>query len=392
MKTRPYECRVYRSAEDGFPEVRDTAVLIYWPHGFGDWVFLSHILPLLEPSNRWFVTRFGDDNTALYDGCAIATPLYVGHNGTRCGDGADFGNAHFGLRAGGGGMRTLRLPLALHAQCVKHGIAAVADIPFWENYGKAEYPCHTKARSYLRQLAPAARLAACDLTRPLPSALGWDVPGNVRAWVEARLRTWGGLEAGRKLCVIARQGYTSVGKNWGHLWREDLPPGRQHEGEECRDFMRLLRRKDPAWFFVTMEERIFTGANTVCDAALECVSYADLFGVVEVSSPPFALVLKALLHFADLAVGVPAGPYHLAMAKPGLPTIGLWAQHWPAWYDEPKAESIHLVSRNLRDSGALSRPGSFSRTGALEFRTRELETRIIPGETVLAAAEELLGI
>ena len=84
--------------------------------------------------------------------------------------------------------------------------------------------------------------------------------------------------------------------------------------------------------------------------------------------------------------------FHLAMAKPGLPLIGLWTQHWPAWYDEPKAESVHLVSRNLRDSGALARPGSFSRMGALEFRIRELETRIIPGEKVLETAEELLGI
>ncbi len=392
MKTRPYECRVYRSAEDSFPAVRDSAVLIYWPHGFGDWVFLSHVLPLLEPSNRYFITRFGDHSTALYDGCRIATPLYVGHNETRCGDGADFGNPHFGLRRDGSGTRTLKLPLGLHAQCVKHGIAAVVDIPFWENYGNGEYPRHTKARGYLRQLAPAARLAECDLNRPLPSALAWEAPANLLAWVEARLRTRGGLDAGRKLCVIARQGYTSVGKNWGHQWREDLPPGRQHEGEECRDFMRLLRRKDPAWFFVTMEERVFTGENTVRDAALECVSYDELFGATDATSPPFALILKALLHFADLVVGVPAGPYHLAMAKPGLPTIGLWTQHWPAWYDEPKAESVHLVSRNLRDSGALARPGSFSRMGALEFRIRELETRIIPGEKVLETAEELLGI
>ena len=392
MKTRPYECRVYRSAEDGFPAVRDTAVLIYWPHGFGDWVFLSHILPLLEPSNRWFVTRFGDDNTSLYDGCASATPLYLGHNETRCGDGADFGNADFGLRTGGGGPRTLELPLGLHAQCVRHGIAAVVNIPFWEIYGKAEYPFHTKARGFLREVAAPARLAAGDLTRALPGALAWDAPGHVLAWVEARLRTWGGLEPGRKLCIIARHGYTSVGKNWGHQWREDLPPGRQHEGEECRDFIRLLRRKDPAWFFVTMEERAFTGADTVRDAALGCVSYDELFGASTASSMPFALVLKALLHFADLAVGVPTGPYHLAMAKPGLPTVGLWMEHWPAWYDEPKAESIHLVSRNLRESGALSRPGSFSRRGTLEFRTRELETRIIPGEEVLGAVEELLGI
>ena len=392
MKTRPYECRVFRSAEDGFENVRDAAVLIYWPHGFGDFVFLSTILPLLEPSNRYFITRFGDHNTAVYEGCAAATPLYVGHNETRCGDGADFGNEHFGLRTGGGGARRLKLPLGLHAQCVRHGVTAVVDLPFWETYGHAAFPWQNKARGMLRQLVAPARLATLDLRRPLSSALNWAVPGHVLAWVEARLRTWGGLDAGRKLCVIARQGYTSTGKNWGHQWREDLPPGRQSEGEECRDFMRLLRRKDAAWFFVTMEEQAFTGANTVREAALGCVSWHELFGVADGSSVPFGLVLKALLHFTALVVGVPAGPYHLAMAKPGLPVIGLWTEHHPAWYDEPKDASRHLLSRHLSDIGTLDRPGSFSSRGDFAFHTRRLESRIILGEEVLGTMEELFGI
>ena len=393
MKTKSFECEVYRSWKDKFCEVRDSGVLIYWPHGFGDWVFLSSILPLMEPSNRYFVTRFGDHYTAVYDGCPAVTPLYLGHNKTRCGDGSDFGNPHFGLRSGGSGGRALELPLALHAKCVEHRISAVMDLPFPETHGNRAFPYHTKARNMLCNVVAPGRLKQMDLTQPLPSALEWRAPAQVRAWAEARLRTLGGLDAGRKLCVIVRQGFTATGKNWGHRWREELPEASRREGEECRDFMRLLRQKDPAWCFVTMEERAFAGSDTVRDQGAGCVSYHELFGAADDGhSMPLGLVLKALLEFADLVVGVPTGPYHLAMAKPGLPTVGLWIEHWPAWYDEPKAESIHLISRNLRDSGALSRPGSFSEFEGLKFRTRMLETRTIPGEAVFAAAEELLGL
>lgn len=106
-------------------------------------------------------------------------------------------------------------------------------------------------------------------------------------------------------------------------------------------------------------EQDFTGANTVRDAALGCASWHELFGVAGGSSAPFGLVLKTL--------------------------------HHPAWYDEPKDASRHLLSRNLSDLGVLSRPGSFSRNGDFAFHTRRLATRIIPGEEVLSTAEELLG-
>lgn len=393
MKNRHFECQVYRSPKDKFWDVRDSGVLIYWPHGFGDWVFLSSILPLMEPSNRYFVTRFGDHYTAVFDGCALATPLYLGHNKTRCGEGSDYGNPHFGLRSSGVGFRALELPLALHAKCVEHGISAIMDLPFFETYGNRPFPFHTKARNMLGSVVGPGRLEHMNLTQRLPSSLEWCAPAQIRALVEARLRTWGGIEAGRKLCVVVRQGFTATGKNWGHRWRDELPEGSRREGEECRDFMRLLRRKDPAWSFVTLEERTFSGSDTVRDPELGCVSYHELFGAADDGhSLPLGWVLKALLEFADLVVGVPTGPYHLAMAKPGLPTVGLWIEHWPAWYDEPKAESIHLISRNVRDMGALMRPGSFSKMEGIEFQTRILNTRTIPGEAVLAGVEELLGL
>jgi hypothetical protein len=37
--------------------------------------------------------------------------------------------------------------------------------------------------------------------------------------------------------------------------------------------------------------------------------------------------MKVLANLADLCVGVPAGPYHLAMAKPSLPTVGICKEY-----------------------------------------------------------------
>src|SRR5262245_39643798 len=116
MLTKPFEATVYRRDEDGFRNLNNQNVLIYWPHGFGDWVFLSYILPLFEPSNRYFITRFGDDNTSIFDGSPFVTPLYLGEGSTHSGDGRSVGNQHFGLRLPENAGRDclLQLPLALH--------------------------------------------------------------------------------------------------------------------------------------------------------------------------------------------------------------------------------------------------------------------------------------
>ena len=395
MVTKPFETRVFRREEDGFANVRNANVLIYWPHGFGDWVFLSYILPLLEPTNRYFLTRFGDDNSSLYDGCEIATPIYLGHDGTRCGDGTAFGIQHFGMRGksheDGNGVARIELPLAAHEACTRYRIDAVLDLPFWESYGGCSFPLHSKGRNMLQKLLPPERLAALDLDRALPSCLNFSAPDFVRVWVDSRLRSLAGWR-GRKLCMIARNGYTSTGKNWAHHWREDLPEERRREGEEARDFLRLMQERDPGWLFVTMEDRHFSGDDTIRDRALRCVSYAELFGGEGRGGLPFGLVMKALVGMAALVVGVPAGPYHLAMAHPGVPTIGIWTEHFPSWYDEPKAKSVHLLSRNIWDGEAGARCGSFDRQGRIEFVTRRLDSRIIPGEAVLSAVEDLLAL
>ena len=221
MTTAPLDLEVFQRDEDRFGEVRGRRVLIYWPHGFGDFVFL---LPLLEPSNRYYVTRWGDANTALFDGCAGATPMYLGMNSTHCGDGVDFGNAQFGLRDAARRAADGRtMPLALHAACVRERIDAVVDPPFFETYGRSEFPLHSKARHMLRHLVSAERIAGLALDQPLRSGLHFAAPASVRTRMEARLRS-------------------AVG------WRgRELHEQRQHQHRDWHRLGHLARRSGEGW-------------------------------------------------------------------------------------------------------------------------------------------------
>lgn len=365
---------------------------MYFPHGVGDWVQVSSIVPLLEPSNRYFMTRYGDDCAALMDHHAQVQPVYLGLNGTQNGDGAAFGNRHFGLDYDSldGTERELRLPDSLVELCRRERIDALLWTSFPEIGGMVPYPYHSKARNMVRYLLTPERRAACDLGAPLPASISFTVDPFVRAWVESRLSNLLGLR-GRKLCLIARTGYTSIGKNWGHAFREELPAAKRREGEECRDFMRLLRQKDPSWMFLVAEDRLLDGDDTVRSRELDAYSYAEIFGSLDEPMIPFGLVMKVLAGIAGLCVGVPVGPFHVCMANPALPTVGIWIEHLPNWYEEPRAGTIHVIGRHVRDRGLDRRPGSFVAKSRLQYRTMYAETRVITGDQVFAAAESLLA-
>jgi hypothetical protein len=101
------------------------------------------------------------------------------------------------------------------------------------------------------------------------------------------------------------------------------------EGQECRDFMRLMLKKDSDWLFLTCEDRLASGNNSIRDAKINCVSYAELFGSRDQCALPYGWVMRALMNLAELVVGVPSGPYHLAMVKQGV--TGHFKMHhlWP---------------------------------------------------------------
>src|SRR6516225_3733653 len=302
MRLANFRTRVFSGDREGFYQIKNARVLIYFPHGFGEWVQLSYVLPLLEPSNRYWITRIGDNNVSVLEGNTYVTPVYLGSNvvserwdNTR----------HLGLDGQflDGALGYLCVPPSLYELCSQNHIDVVFWTEFPETSGHTAPPFQSKARNMIRLIA-SPRSAVTNLLRPLRSSISFEVIPWLQQWVEARLKNWIGFGE-RKLCIIGRTGYTSVGKNWGHLWRNDLPIGSRREGEECRDFMRLMLRKDPHWAFLSIEDRIFEGEHTVRDPELHAYSFAELFGAATSCKVPFGILMKALIRAANLLVGVP---------------------------------------------------------------------------------------
>jgi hypothetical protein len=390
--TKDYPLKVVSHDRGGFRGLTGENVLVYFPHGFGDWVHFSHVLPYLEPSNRYWMTRFGDDNSSVMAGSRVDEPILLGVKSAHNEDGGLLSNQHFGMdyHEIDGSQRRLSLPLSVYNACAENDITTALFTCFPETWGALEAPFHTKARGLLQHLVTESAVANIPLGSPLKSCISFDIPSLVTKSVEAKLQNYTGFGE-RKLCIVGRTGYTSTGKNWGHLWREEEDGRSLPEGEECREFMRLMLRKDPQWTFLVMEDRLWDGNDTMRSDELHCYSYAELFGTPDDPAIPFGYVMRALANLASLAIGVPAGSQHLCMVKQDLPCVGLWIEHYPSWYDEPKEASIHILSKHLRETRCDTRPGSFTESGDLKYRAMPIDTRRIYGEQALAAVEQLLG-
>ncbi len=346
-----------------FARLRDARVLIYWPHGLGDWVHFGTIAPLLEPSNAYAITRFGDDYVSLMEGSTAVEPLFSGE----CvpGDGASKGARHLGLelRRCNGRRVNLELPAPLD-DAVK---SFAPDSLLWTDYpeteGRTKYPFHTKARNLARLLVRADRLATFDFSAPLRSAIEFNAPAATQRRFDERLARF--APPGTRLGVISRSGLTAARKNWG-------------DGSQARAFVAAMRRESPDWRFLSMDDEDL-GEGVAGFRAL----FADL-------DEPFARLYKALARRIDLFAGIPAGPLHFTLARGGIPTIGLWTAHHPDWYDEPNPDAIHLVGRYVRDRGFERRPATTTKPPSLRHRLIYLETHAIGADPAVEVARELL--
>lgn len=345
-----------------FAALRDRRALVYWPHGFGDWVHLGYVLPLLDPSNRYAVTRYGDDYVSVLDGNSIAAAL---HGGVRSpDDGSREGAAHLGLAL----RRCNGRPATLHlAEPLASNVAAFApDALLWTDYpeteGRTAYPFHTKARNLVRLLVGRDRLRALDLSGPLQSAIDFSAPPDAQRRVDERLAQV--APPGTKVCIVSRSGVTAARKTWG-------------DGTEVRAFAQLLRNASSAWCIISMDEE---------DLGERSAGFRALFADLDL---PFGALLKAVCARVDLLVGVPAGPLHFALARGGIAVVGLWLSHHPDWYDEPNPRAIHLVGNYVRERRFDRRIASTSKPPASQHRLEYLETNGIPAQRVLSAALEL---
>jgi hypothetical protein len=351
-----------REDRDRFAALDGVRALIYWPHGFGDWVHLGAIAPLLEASNTYAVTRFGDDYVSLMEGNRYVAPLFSGVRAIS--DGSERGAPHFGLTLHGcnGGRAALSLPPPLD-EAVMH---FAPEVFLWTDYpeteGRTPYPFHTKARNLARLLVRRERLQRFDLSQPLLSSIDFASPREVQQLLDERLRTF--APAGTRLCILSRAGASAARKSWG-------------DGATAQAFVASLRAHDALWHVVSMDD------DELGDGS---AGFRTLFGEMD---EPFARLYKALLARADLVVGVPAGPLHAAMARGGIPIVGLWRAHHPDWYDEPNAGAIHLVGRYVRDRGFHRRPATTTKPPSLQHRLVYLDSVEIPLEAVVESARDV---
>ncbi len=356
--------RAMREDRGRFAALSGRRVLIYWPHGLGDWVHFGALAPLLEPSNTYAITRFGDDYVSVME---EHPQIFALCSGVRApSDGADLGARHFGLslRACNGGSVRMELPWP-----IGHNVSAFApEILLWTDYpeteGRTPYPFHTKARNLARLLVPSARLRSFDLSQPLVNTVDFTAPPATQRRLDERLARF--APPGTRLCILSRAGVTAARKNWG-------------DSSEARDFAMRMRRDDRRWHFVSMDdEHLGDGA----------AGFRELFADLD---EPFARLYKGLAARAHLFVGIPAGPLHLTMARGSIPTIGLWLAHHPDWYDEPNPAAIHLIGRRVRDHGFDRRPATTSKPASLRHRLRYLDTPTIDSQAVLEAVRALIG-
>lgn len=345
---------VYDERKGAFAQLRDRRVLIYWPHGLGDFVHLGHVVPLLEPSNEYFITRYGDDFVHLYDSAEGTAPLYSGT--TPIGDGDARGARHLGIDFRRIRNREEDVTIAdpLRSRVVECGIDAILYTDYPECEGRTRFPFHTKARALARDLVLPERLTQFELSRPLGNALRFDVPANARARIEQRVRTIAG--PGERLYVISPGGHTNVEKTWPQA--------------DVDAFVALLGRRHASARAFVISER----------------SVAERFGDLGL---PFAHVLVTLLRAAHAFVGVPSGPLHAAIVLGASPVVGIWLSRYPDWYDEPRPSVTHVVGPMPYKKRYDQRIGSTSLPPTLHHTIVPFRERTPTPDDVLLALEDV---
>ena len=352
MSVQHLRLPVYDERNGAFAKLRNERVLIYWPHGFGDFVHFGYVLPLLDTSNTYFITRFGDDFVHLYDGAQGVTPLYSGVRAI--GDGSAQGARHLGVEWKRIRNREadVQLPDSLAARVREAHITAVLYTDYPEYEGRRAYPYHTKARALIRQLVDAER--GIDVDFALESALTFDVPAVYLARIEARLRDF--VATGQRLYLVAPGGHTNAAKSW--------------PGSEVEAFEEGLASYDAR------------GRSLVIDEA----PLRERFGDIDV---PFAHLLVGLIRASHAFVGAAAGPLHAALAMRTAPVVGVWFAHHPDWYDEPNPQSIHLMGPRVLAKRYDRREATSTKPAMMRARTIAFAERI-PNATDVFEALALL--
>jgi hypothetical protein len=341
---------VYDERRGRFARLTNERVLIYWPHGFGDFVHFGYVAPLLETSNSYAITRFGDDFVHLYDGAAGIAPLYSGVHAI--GDGSAQGARHLGIdwKRIRNRPADVMFPPALDASVRDGKFTTLLYTDYPEYEGKRAFPYHTKARALIRQLVDPARLKTIDMRQPLKTVLTFETPPDVRARIELRLLQF--VEPAQHLYLIAPGGHTNADKVW------------------------------PLQQVAALQERLPQFDSAARSLTIDEGSLRSNFGDLDV---PFAHLLVTLIARAHAFIGAAAGPLHAALAMRRTPVLGIWLAHHPDWYDEPWTGALHLTGPLVHARHYARRKATRTLPAAWRSRAIEFPHRTPDANDVLEA-------
>ena len=356
---------VFDERHSAFSRLRDARVLVYWPHGLGDFVHLGTILPALEPSNTYTITRIGDDFVSIFDDAHGISTIQTGIR--RIDDGSSYGSRHLGINfkhiRNGPMDIVLPDPLASFVDLAQFDAILYTDYP--EPTGRFPFPRFSKARTAISALA-SHRHDLIEWHKPLPNCLSFAPPLALNEAVRNDCESRFGPQA--QMMLLGTGGHTEPRKAWPIA----------HESELISRWLASDRR------------------NVVVRFQDEPLQLADDSRIVsartmsEGHDVPFAAMLKSLLANATLYVGVPAGPFHAAMNQRRLPVVGIWQSHHPDWFDEPYDRSRHIVGRWVRTMGFEYRPATKTKPLSLRQHYRFVNSDIVPVNDVWDEIEALL--
>lgn len=366
-------------------ELRDANIVIYFPHGLGDWVMFSCVAPFLNcNNNQLYITRFGDDYVSLQNNSNTLRPLYSGLPNVHCNDGHDYDRHHFHFHIPDA---TLKVTATMAAKLQAINCTHICFDGFPEVGGNYyEFPFHSKPRNVLRKIYHAmSAVEKATLNNPLPSCVNTHANDLLTEFVLTRLRQHTPYNSKTKLILISRYGLTSCGKNWGHLFRSEQYP---NEADECREFISLCRKKNSNTVFVSLEHVGVSGAGSLIDAQNNVFGFHNLFGNDAGCSifTPFASTLLALMRVADIHVGCPTGSSGVATLFPNLTNVIVWIELFPSWYFEPTANTVNLISANSLHQ-RQNQVGSFDSNKNVCYRNAYVDTLNVSGEAVFNFVE-----
>ena len=338
---------MYVVGEDQFKMLTNSKVLIYFPHGVGDWVFLSQILPYLDPSNEYFVTRIGDHNVSLFDGCEHATPIYSGIADTHASAELMGNTSHLNYNSSFHGRQELTMTDTMSNQIDRHGITHAAFLlGFPDPYLQKEAPWHSKARYNTYRYVNMGRKAS-NFFGDFHPTVNMTVHDETDSIIRPALQDFIG---DGKLCVICPSGFHNNRRDWGITNRDGL-----HSYQEVRDFMNVMKENDPSWKFLLMSMFDKNDEPYLESDLLDCKSYSGLIP----NDLLFGHAIKSILNLASLAVSSDTGPLHIALCRRDLPVVGVWNTCLPWNYDEPRSGFVNVISKNVVDGGFINMIGGY---------------------------------